>query len=230
MKRVLYASLCVVMLVAPAWAHKPYFHNGKAGTPETAVPIHDIDLSQVIYAELTEDAPQVWLRCDAKQGQEIKLELGMPFLESHKDLRPAVAVIGPGLPAASLPFAIPEGSGALIFDSANVADPEFFHEKFTNTDSWVLGYHDVTVPQDGTYYVVGYFPGGELGKLWVAIGTRDEFGLADLFTFNDIVNKVQAFHETSSSVAIPCFVPFLGIGILGFVFMRFARSRRMMLQ
>jgi hypothetical protein len=76
-------------------------------------------------------------------------------------------------------------------------EPLFFHEPVTGTDSWILIETTVRLPATGRYYVVAYpddaTPPGD--KLWMAIGTKERFGLADLLNLGKIKRFVRSFHE-----------------------------------
>lgn len=207
-----------------ASAHLPIFDDGTAVDAEHALVISDIGLSQVVYHEVTEPVQPLWIALDAAAGQELYFNPGVPALDRLKDYRPAFALVGPGLPAATLPFDIPAGDGAEVYPTTDITDPEFFHEPFSGTDSWILFKKTVALPQSGRYYLVGYIPSGQPGKFWVAIGKREEFGAGAIATLPQDIAQVRAFHESSATTA-PCFlIPVAFVGILFGV--RFISRRR----
>jgi hypothetical protein len=184
-----------VLIGSAAWGHKPSFSEGSARDAQSALQVKDHTLSQVVYHAVTEAAPRLWLTFEAKEGQSIYLQLGMPALDRLKTYRPAMALLGPELPALEAPFPIPEGLGGRLWTTESVTDPRFFHEPFTGTDSWILMEQTVAAPADGRYYAVAYVPSGQPGKLWLAIGQREDFGLADLGKMGEWTREVRAFHE-----------------------------------
>jgi hypothetical protein len=197
-----------------ASAHLPILDDGTAVDAEHALVISDIGLSQVVYHEVKAPVQPLWIAFDAVAGQELYFNPGVPALDRLKDYRPAFALVGPGLPAATLPFAIPGGDGAEVYPTTDITDPEFFHEPFSGTDSWILFKKTVTLPQSGRYYLVGYVPSGQPGKFWVAIGKREEFGPGAIATLPQEIARVRAFHEASATTA-PCFlIPFGFLGTL----------------
>ncbi len=102
-------SLTVLAIVVPtAWAHKPTFPDGTGCDQAGAITIEDINVSQVAYTELTEACPQLWLTFDAQAGQELYLQIALPQIDRYKDLRPSVAILGPGLPDRRLPADRPD--------------------------------------------------------------------------------------------------------------------------
>lgn len=204
-------STCTVVLTflvvaasrSPALAHRPTFSDGSAVDADSALEIDDITVSQVVYHEVTEDAPRLWQTFTAEQGAELWVQIGVPVIDRLKDYRPAVAVLGPGLPEVSLPFDIPDGLGGVIITTEGVDDPEVFHEHFTNTRSWILAEQTVQLADAGRYYLVAYVPSGEAGKLWVAVGTREVFGLADIFVAREWTTKARQFHEVPVGLGLP---------------------------
>ena len=208
-----FAAIGYVLVVTQgAFAHQPTMSDGTAIGPDSAIELDDIQLSRVIYHEITEDAPSLWLTFDVDEPQSLFVSLGLPLLDWLESFRPAFAVLGPGLPAIDLPIEVPEGLGGLLFETDQVTDPEVFHEPFSGTSSWILREEHVDLPEVGTYFIVAFVPSGETGKLWVAPGDREEFGLADIIKLSGVLDEVRAFHETSGG-GFPCFV-FLLAGIL----------------
>lgn len=189
------ACVTFIGLGAGAWAHRPFFSDGSASSPERALVVSDPGLSQVIYHEVRTPTDRLWLTFDLQAGQEVYLQVGVPVLERLKGYRPAFALVGPGLPAAKASFPLPAGCGAQVWRTDSVGSPRFFHEPFTGTDSWILREATVKVPQTGRYYAVAFVPDGRAGKLWLAVGTREDWGPADLLKMGEIRRKVRTFHE-----------------------------------
>jgi hypothetical protein len=205
-------SLSMLMLAAPlAWAHKPIFPGGRSCDQASAIAVEDITVSQVAYTELTEACPQLWLAFEATANQDLYLQIALPQIERFKNLRPAVAVLGPGLPSIDVPFSVPEGYGGYIFTTDDVTDPVAFHEPFTGTDSWILKEVNQALPNTGQYYIVAYIPSGQFGKIWVAFGKAEQFGLGDIFSLPETIKTVRTFHEVSGPGGI---CPFAGFGTL----------------
>jgi hypothetical protein len=192
--------LCVVALqfacgIPSLFAHQPLFTDDKAADPETAIRVKSPDISQVVYREITKETPQIWLSFEAKKDFELFVQIGVPAIDRLKDFRPAMAIVGPGLPENDPPFKLPKNCGLKVLTTKDVEKPEFFHEPFTNTDSWILRSETMKLPADGVYYLVGYSPENRMGKLWLSLGKKESFGLADILKFPSWLKKVQAFHE-----------------------------------
>jgi hypothetical protein len=179
-------------------AHRPIFTDDKATGPDTAIPIKDPQISQVVYREITKDSSQVWLAFEVPKDFKLFVQIGVPAIDRLKDFRPAMAIVGPGLPDNDPPFTLPKDAGAKVLLTKEVAKPRFFHEHFTNTDSWILRGETVVLPKAGRYYLVGYSPDKQTGKLWLSVGKKESFSLEDLKDFPTWTKKIQAFHEVQS--------------------------------
>lgn len=202
--RLFYLSLLAAVVVcAPASAHRLVPNDGTHDDLATALYVDAPEVSQLFLHAITAENPQFWLTFHRKPGQTTDLQLGIPDIEGEEGYRPALALVGPGLPepTAGLPFTVPEELGVLVFDS-ELSTPEEFYERFTGTRSLILREEQVLMEHDGPFYVVLYHPEGEAGKAWVALGTREEFGLADVVGFAETVATVRTFHEVDD-VALP---------------------------
>jgi hypothetical protein len=192
---VLLTAALLAASALPLWAHRPIFSDIVPNRYALALEIADPTVSQVYYSTLDPASPQTWLGFSATAGQSIYLSLGVPAIGRLRRFRPRLVLIGPGLEPIELPFAVPPGAGGLMLDPE--AEPRFFHEEFTGTDSWILIQTTVRLPASGHYYVVAYpeqaSPPGD--KLWMAIGTKERFGLGDLLSFGKIRRFVRRFHE-----------------------------------
>ena len=185
----------LLFLSVHAHAHRPIAIGDVAATPDQAFEVTEIDVSQVVYAPLTETAPQLWLTFEVAEPARLRLSLGTPFLDRLRDYRPSIAVLGPGLPPIELPFAVPAVDGGFAFRGAAPANENRFFEPFTETESWITVAETVELPKAGRYYVVAWAPAREADKLWVALGFLERFGIRDILTLGSIIREVRAFHE-----------------------------------
>lgn len=196
----IYAA-AVLMIGMSAMAHLPTMGNGQFGSIENAFHIHDIDVSLVVYEEFRAPEDQLWMEFEAEAGQEVLFSLGLPQLESTREIRTSIALLGPGLPEISLPFEIPAGLGGVLYETKDVETPEEFYEPFADTQNWVLGEWRYSIPETGKYYFVTFSPEGKLGKYWVVTGFLEEFG-ADAFSqMPGWIRDVRAYHEVEGPAA-----------------------------
>jgi hypothetical protein len=192
----LYLTAALIAASAlPLWAHRPIFSDTAPSRYTLALEIKDPTVSQVYYSSLDPASPQTWLGFSGAAGQSIYLSLGVPVIDRLRRFRPRLVLLGPGLEPIELPFELPPGVGGRFISPEG--EPLFFHEPVTGTDSWILIETTVRLPATGRYYVVAYpddaTPPGD--KLWMAIGTKERFGLADLLNLGKIKRFVRSFHE-----------------------------------
>lgn len=190
-----------VFIPAPGHAHRPTISDGRFGSAESAFLIDDLAISIAVYHEVTCAAPELWLAFDARAGDELYLQLGVPLLDRLAGFRPSVALLGPGLPepADDLPFDIPEQPGqelgAIVFHSSEVEEPAVFLEEFTGTRSWILRHARQYLSREGRYYLVAWNPAATTGTLWLATGEVDDFTGVDPEELAMTVERIKAFHE-----------------------------------
>lgn len=203
----LFVALLGLLWAAPAQAHFPYLSDGEYGAPETAFEIEDIDVSMVLYHIVGCDALQLWLSFEAEAGHPLIAQLAIPKLDRLADYRPSFAVIGPGLPQpeVDLPFEMPEeGLGAWVYDTSDIAEPEYFFEPFSQTESWILvKIEEEPLADAGRYYLVAWVPSRMTGKLWVTAGIEEDFsGINSQQEFQELINGVKAFHEVEGELDV----------------------------
>jgi hypothetical protein len=195
MRKILLISLFGFFVISFSFAHNPIFPPKAPNSLEDALEIKDPSISQVYYSKISQSDPYTWMKFEAREGDKIKLSVGVPVIDRLKDLVPTAALIGPGLPIQDLPFRIPEGYGSAFLIPKS--PPSTFLEEFTHTKSWIYVDQKLTILRSGTYYFVAY-PRTITAyddKLWMVIGTKERFGLKELLSFSKIMKFVRGFHE-----------------------------------
>lgn len=213
-------------LASAALGHQPIISDGSATSAASAISLGDVDVSKVVYYEVTPDAPRLWMTFEGTEVQQLYVQLGLPASERLASYRPSVAVLGPGLPSINLPFEIPAGLGGILLSCGDVTDPTVFDEPFSSTRSWILLEKDTTLAKAGTYFIVAFDPAGQPGKFWVATGREEKFSLDEIGQLPGLLQQVRAFHEISAGA--PCFLMPLAAAASLFMFakMRSAQRRR----
>lgn len=210
------SALISISVSGRALAHQPILSAGTAVSAQHAIQLDDVQISRVVYHEVTSDAPQVWLTFEINQPEELKLQLGVPKIAGLEIYRPAMAIFGPGLPPVAAGPPVPEGLGGIVHDSRDVTEPTVFNEPFSGTSSWIMVETSSSLPAAGRYYVVGYSPRDEAGKLWIALGEKEQFDADALGSLAADISAVRDFHELSTAGALPCFLfPFALAGLVG---------------
>ncbi len=194
------ALLGLLLSSMSASAHKPSYSNGQFSQKENAWFIQDIDISIVLYHEVTCEASEIWMSFETEEPGEIFFQLGVPVIDRLSDYRPTIALLAPGLPQADepLPFDVPSHLGVHIFHTEDLDQPQDFFEPFTQTSSWILFEETVDLPEAGRGYLVAFHPLRETGKLWVAVGETEQFGPEDWANAVDWFEATQTFHETDN--------------------------------
>ena len=188
-------ALLLVTTWGTAWGHNPIVIDGGPTDAATAHKVADISVSRVAYHHAKPGQPFLWLTFDGKAGQKLELQMGVPWIDRYANVRPATAVLGPGLPPApELPFPVPEGMGAVVL-TTDSQEPTVFNEDFTGTVDWQFREESVALPQNGKYFMVSYLPSVDEGKFWVALGKTEVFGLWDLIRMPVVIVEARNFHE-----------------------------------
>ena len=149
-------TLSVVLLFAtalPASAHRPYFED-KDIVAAAPWRIDDPTISTVVYATLDSKRDVDYYTFDGKKGQRILFELTIPQIEGQDDFAPTLALMGPGLPAGTLPSQVerPTKAGAQVI-APPTGPAESFYEPFSRTSYWERQSQRVTLPANGRYVV-----------------------------------------------------------------------------
>ncbi|MFC1596837.1 hypothetical protein ACFL5Q_02715 [Planctomycetota bacterium] len=190
----LFPLVAVTCSLQSVYGHRPVFTKDAAKSPETAILLTEPHVSQVVYREVTEKVPQIWLGFSVPKDFELYIQIGVPVMDRLKEFRPSIVLVGPGLPRQDAPFKIPEGTGVKVFPTTRVKKPRFFHEHFTGTDSWILRSETVSLSKPGRYYLVAHSPTMQTGKLWLSIGKKESFRKEDWKQFPTWRKLIRAFH------------------------------------
>ena len=187
-----------VCSVGGADAHRPAFPNGQNTTAAAAFPLDDVDISQVIYQVLRQDE-QVWLSFDplSSDSQMVSIVLGMPALEENSSFRPSVAVVAPNLVTKDVPFDLPEGFGAIVYEPA--IDPiREYYEPRTQTRSWIVTDDVFQLDATGVHYVVIFSKSDQSGKFWFVTGHEEVWDVSDRSESNNNFVRIRDFHSPTA--------------------------------
>ena len=185
-----------IVLVSAGWTHKPSF--GPYSSGEEAFVVEDMDISIVLYQKMTCDDDQLWLQYDGLAGDELFVQLGVPVIDRLESYRPLLGVFGPGIEdTADVEFGIPGDHGGQVFEPLD--EPLPFYEPFTQTESWIYVEETLILEQDGTGWIVAWHPERKTGKLWVAVGTVEDFSDVGIDDFTSWSAYLNDFHEKTGA-------------------------------
>lgn len=178
------ASSLLVLIAGPleALAHAP-LDEGRNDSLATATHVPDASKSYVLYDEI--DAPTAlhYYEFARLTGERIYFTLFLSPAPEFREVELGFALMGPGLPNASLedaPAALEtpeaESTGIQVFHPNQSATPSY--EGFTPSATFDVARVDLTAPAPGEYYLV-VFPRGGPVNYGLAIGYVESFTLGE---------------------------------------------------
>jgi len=206
------AAILLMGASAAASAHS-YLAVPAAGAV-TVIP--DIGASRAAYRELTSPDQVDIYEFTARAGQEIYIQMTVPFLDRESGFAPDFVLLSADANAA--PFDPPILARASLVDpphdvvdrvhehgvggeppSVGAAygggEPLVFDEPFTGTRYWIRQTITVPAPADGTYRIGVYSANGSLGKYVLAPGKAEKFTVGDILGLPGVRMKVREFCE-----------------------------------
>jgi len=181
-----------------AYAHIPYLASDKHNSPESALEIEDITISSVVYQNIHDNSPESWIKFNGIKGETLYFQMGLPKLNRLQSYRPDVVLFEYNdIEQSKYKETIPQGKG-LRYSSYGIENPAISHEPFTNTTSWVLFEKNIELPETGTYFLTSFSEQSKPGKLWIAIGKQESFGISDLGKLPASVSQIRSFYEVST--------------------------------
>ena len=179
MKRSIVILLVLALLAlsaVPASAHRPYFEETDI-TADKPWLVSDPTISTAIYATLDTRSDVDYYAFDGRKGQIILLSLTIPQIAGQEQFAPEMALLGPGLGAASLPARVVNAAGAGVrLIPALKGEAASFYEPFSRTSYWERQEERVTLPADGRYVVAAWHAGGAVGRYTFVIGDKERPG------------------------------------------------------
>lgn len=210
MKRVTFFLIMLVLLVpfSSASAHRPIW-----GEQYGPIEIPNLHTSFAVYRDLSTDQIDVFT-FEAEAGQDLHAGIQIPAVDGLEEYEIRAALFGPGLPEAdpeALPPDHPEDLGALVFPSRESAG---YFEPFTLTSYWGRQEIDVSLPAEGTYYLLVWQPEGMPGKYVLDTGRAEVFEPADIFRFPVWWVRVHLFFGHGPTLALLAALILLAVALL----------------
>lgn len=174
--------------------HIPYMAGSEHPDMGRSLHLDNIQISKVVYQELTPEGKQSWIKINAQKGEELYFQIGVPYLRYLREYSPSLALVNAGIADDVGSASDLSMDGVEVFHSATTLERTIFHERFTDTTSWILLEALVELPEEGDYYLVSFSPEEIPGKLWIAIGRQESFGPGDLARLPFVISDVKSFH------------------------------------
>jgi hypothetical protein len=217
-------SFFVLFNFVPADAHKPIQSDGKNLSYENALQIPDHRISWVIYEEL-EVFQTKFYSFDAKKGESFYASIVIPKLEPLESYKPSLAIAGEGIQLQNIHninAELPPG-GIVVYDYDGIIPSEEFYEPFGQTTYWERQEIKISIPEDGTYYIMVFDSQGFPGKYSLAVGTIEDFSMIDFFTtLPSAWFETKLFYGDYFSLSIFFAILF---GIPGLIFFRIKHKK-----
>lgn len=210
----------LVLLVAlfgfslqPAYSHKPIPSTDQNTTIENALLISDHKVSWVIF-ETLEDNQKKFYTFEAKSGDSFYSSIVIPNLDRFENYKPNLALISATEMPDSEDVAKIIQNAVLVSKYEGTLPSNEFYEPFGQATYWERQEINITIPQDGQYYLIVYDTQGMNGKYALAVGTIEDFSALDFFTVLPMGwFETKYFFEDYLSMLIPIpiilFIPLL---------------------
>lgn len=177
-RRLLLATMAVLLLAAPVAAHVPDFAADNT-SPETAHEVDPATKSWAIYDSLAR-GQVTYYRLRLEAGERLKLGL---FTPGGGPFEPSMAVMSPAIDRTdevSDRVTVPDGYGVEVIQGGKDAEPTF--EPNTPAANYDVAGLERQVESGGRYLVAVYEPDGRPGQVGVVAGDRESFGVAQYVT------------------------------------------------
>ena len=174
--------LLMLLFVPEASAHRP-------STAEAVTTIDDPTVSWVVNGELHNGDEVFRVKLDFPRPFALPFELMTEHRAGAADFRPAVAIVGPGLPSASaevaarLPRTVPAGWGVYV-DFNEATDREVYFEQVMRRTMYTTGSFAIAL-REGPNEVWIWNPDGTPGDWQLGLGVEEDFtggAFSDIFS------------------------------------------------
>ena len=190
---------CMFFHVDSVYAHQLIFSDGNNTTMENALYIPDPQISWAMYGELENNV--LFYKFQAEQKEPLYVSLVIPALDGLEDFSPSLAIVTQqqniaiisshtGEKNTEVPFVLPDGYQAIVFDYDGKPANNVFYEPFTQVNYSERQEIRTENINPGTYYLA-VFHTTENGKFTLAVGEIEDFSKANFFD-----SFVRAWFET----------------------------------
>ena len=189
---IIFLVISMIFLPIPAFGHKLIQTDGSNNQIEKSLVISDPIVSWAMYEEL--DGGVLYYTFDAKKNDRLYASIVIPKLSGLEYFSPSLVLLVPSFSIElidtlgivdtknKVPFTVPVGYDAIVFEYDNVLPSKEFYEPFGQITYWERQEIDLTIPVDSTYYLAVYDSESQYGKLALAIGYIEDFSVSDFAT------------------------------------------------
>ncbi len=214
---VLFFVFTCIAAISPVSAHAPA-NTGSNEDISNATIIVNPEKSYAIYTDLHQSGEAQYYKFSMQKGQQL---FGTVQVPDSGSMVMDIVIIGPGIVSSGNvpPFIeIPAGSGAMVIEGTKPEKPTY--EPFTPQPINEVAHFNLTVPEDGDYYIAAYGPGG--GNYGFAPGFLEQFTISEWLLIPISVISIYLWSGQSLALVI---TPFLFIVISGLALLIFYQKK-----
>ena len=188
----IFLVISMIFLPLPVFAHKLIQTDGTNDQIERSLTIPDPIVSWAMYEKL--DGGVLYYTFDAKKNDRLYASIVIPKLDGIEYFAPSLVLMVPSFSIKFIdtiydldktnlvPFAVPDGYDAFVFEYDDVLPSKEFYEPFGQITYWERQEIDLTIPVDSTYYLAVFDSESQHGKLALAVGYVEDFSASDFVT------------------------------------------------
>ena len=216
-----------------AFAHQLIFSDGKNTSLENSLFIPDSQISWAMYGELENNV--LFYKFEADQKEPLYVSVVIPMLEGLEDFSPSLAIVTQhqnigtlishtGEKNTSVPFSLPDGYQAIVFDYDRRIAANVFYEPFTQVNYWERQEVRIDSINPGIYHIA-VFDTSENGKFALAVGEVEDFSNANFFdSFIKAWFETKIFFEDYLTATISIVIVIAIFSAVGYGIFRIARK------
>lgn len=181
MKKLFTSSILLVsalFLSAALPAHVSFFEEIDYSQEKPFVVSDSIENAKAVFARLEPASDIDVYAFTITAPLRVHARAFVPRVPDLEEFLPSLAVVGPGLPTTGekLPFALPDGYGAVVINNLTPGEKRpLFYEPFSGKEYYDAPAFDQTVSAPGTWYVFYWDPYNRGGDYVAILGFREEF-------------------------------------------------------
>ena len=176
-------ALLAVLLHGTAAAHVPYIENRDFTFEQPFRVKGSVENSIAVYGWLESGNDTDVYRLEIPRPARLYCNALVPVCPAYGQFLPWLAIAGPGLaaPDEPLPFALPQGYGAVVVKNIEPGEQrQQFYEPFGGKSYYTAPAFDQTVSQTGSWYIYVWDPYGLGGDYVAVIGFKERFSPLDI--------------------------------------------------
>jgi hypothetical protein len=216
-KPIVLSIFLLIFLVVCSAAMQPVSAHAPASTGSNedirnATVFSNPEKSFVIYTDLHQGGEAQYYRFSMTKGQQLSGSVQVP---GPGLMVPDIVIIGPGIiPSGNVPsfIEVPPESDAMAINGSPPGKPAY--EPFSPQPLYEVAHFNMTIPEDGDYYIAVYGPGG--GKYSLAPGFIEQFTVSEwlLIPFSVISIFLWAGQSLAAVIAPLLFIVIAGLVLL----------------